>query len=142
MIRDEPHVGPVHGSVHVRLDVNSPVLVLGDLDDRPAVAHAEAKESLMIVGDEVFLLGLVGLIQLAVEAVRADGVVLRTGREGMTAYITMLGMGNGHGCSNLKMMENHPWWVLQQDHTSSSSSAVSSFSSRLSLEKVKMPGSG
>ena len=71
----------------------TPILVLGDLDDRPAVAHAEAEEALMIVGDEIFLLGLVGLIQLAVEAVRADGVVLRTGRERMAAYITSLEWG-------------------------------------------------
>src|SRR5208337_2984427 len=32
----------------------------------------------------------------------------------MAANLTGLETGNGHGCSNLKVMENHPWWELQR----------------------------
>ncbi len=81
VIGDEEDVGSVHSSVHVCFDMDSPILVLRLLDDRLAGAHAEAEESPMVVGGEVFLLRLVGLSHLTVKAVRAGRVVLRTGRE-------------------------------------------------------------
>ena len=76
MIRNEPHAWPELLAVHPGIDVNPPVLALGNSDNGDAVAVLTPPERRVVLGDEIIFVGLGRQLGLLFDFLRSKVVLL------------------------------------------------------------------